>query len=197
MRRGELLALTWGKVDFDNNTILINKKVVLAAKGTNRYLQDGTKTNDGRRIAIPLSLKEDLLKHKEIQNTEKQTNEYEDNNLVIATQNGKVVSPNNFTRIFRNTLRASGIKKELTLYSLRHTHATLLLLQGVHMKIVAERLGHSSIKMTMDTYSHLLPNMDHDAMLQFDKLFNENEESETHPPNIPPSLQNEPEIPIL
>lgn len=181
MRRGELLALKWDRVDLDGMTIQINRKVVRAAKGTDRYIQDGTKTGDGRRIAIPPSLKEDLIRHKKLQQIEKEENEYEDNNLVIATQNGKVVDPDNFTRIFRNTLKASGIEKELSLHSLRHTHATLLLLQGVHMKIVSERLGHSSIKMTMDTYSHLLPNMDFEAMERFEELFVNKTESLQNP----------------
>src|SRR5699024_11016907 len=151
--------------------IRVRKRVVKAAKGTDRYIQEGTKANDGRNIAIPNSLIPDIIKHKEIQQLEQEENEYEDNNLVIATQNGKIVCPDNFTRIFRNTLKRSGIDKELTLHSLRHTHATLLLMKDVHMKIVSERLGHGSIKITMDTYSHLLPNMDVEAMEKFDELF--------------------------
>src|SRR5690625_3498018 len=108
MRRGELLALKWDRVDLNNKTITINKRVVKAALGTDRYLQDGTKNTKERRIAISDDLIQDIIKHQEIQQIEKETNKYDDKNLVIATQNGNVVSPDNFTRIFRNTLKASG-----------------------------------------------------------------------------------------
>lgn len=171
MRRGELLALKWDRVDLDNKTITVNKRVVKAALGTDRYLQNGTKNTKERRIAISDDLIQDIIKHQEIQQIEKETNKYDDKNLVIATQNGNVVSPDNLTRIFRNTLKASGINKKLSLHALRHTHATLMLAREAQMKVVSERLGHSSINITMDIYAHLLPNMDHEAVGKFGEIF--------------------------
>lgn len=61
--------------------------------------------------------------------------------------------------------------KKLSLHALRHTHATLMLAREAQMKVVSERLGHSSINITMDTYAHLLPNMDHEAVGEFGEIF--------------------------
>jgi integrase len=60
---------------------------------------------------------------------------------------------------------------EIRFHDLRHTAATLLLLQGIHPKIVSEMLGHSTVSMTLDTYSHVLPDMQRDATAAFDRLF--------------------------
>jgi len=66
---------------------------------------------------------------------------------------------------------------DITFHDLRHTHATLLLEQGVHPKIVQERLGHSTISMTLDTYSHVLPNIHQEAANKMDDIFDKNIES--------------------
>ncbi|MBT2217860.1 site-specific integrase [Virgibacillus dakarensis] len=171
LRRGELLALKWDCVDLDNKVINVRRRLIRENIGTDRYLQDGTKTSSGRFVPISDKIKEDMVTYKQIQLHEKENNEYVDNNLVIATQNGRFVSVDNLSRIFRNTLKQSPIEKKLSFHALRHTHATLMLLAGVPMKVVSERLGHTSIKVTMDTYSHLLPSMEHDAVEKFERLF--------------------------
>lgn len=171
MRRGELLALQWEDIDTDRNTINVRKKLVRAAMGTDRYLQEGTKTSLGRFVSISEQMKKDIMKHKEMQEFEKKRNDYEDNDLVFATQNGKFVSVDNFSRIFRHTLKSSPVNKIVTFHALRHTHATLMLKAGVQMKVVSDRLGHSSIKITMDTYAHLLPSMETEAVEKFERLF--------------------------
>ncbi|EIJ81813.1 integrase family protein [Bacillus methanolicus PB1] len=171
LRRGELLALQWRDIDLDNKTIYVRKRLVRAAIGTDRYMQDGTKTSIGRFVSFSEQMKKEFIKYKQLQDYEKESNEYEDNDLVIATQNGKFVSVDNLSRIFRNTLKASPVNKQLSFHALRHTHATLMLKAGVQMKVVSERLGHSSIKITMDTYSHLLPSMEQDAVERFERLF--------------------------
>jgi integrase len=66
-------------------------------------------------------------------------------------------------RIFKPALKRAGIRQSIRLYDLRHTTATLLLQAGVNPKTVSERLGHSTIMLTMDVYSHILPNMQQDA----------------------------------
>lgn len=171
LRRGELLALRWQDIDLERKIINVRNRVVKAKLGTDEYLQAGTKTSNGRIVSFSENLKREFIKYKQIQQVEKETNEYEDNDLVICTQNGKFVNVDNLTRIFRNTLKASGINKKLSFHALRHTHATLMLKAGVPMKVVSERLGHSSIKVTMDTYAHLLPSMDQDAVEKFERLF--------------------------
>lgn len=171
LRRGELLALQWSDFDLDRKTIHVRKRLIRAAMGTDRYMQEGTKTSIGRFVSFSEQMKEDIIKHKEMQEYEKATNEYKDNDLVIATHNGKFVSVDNFSRIFRNTLKSSTIDKKLSFHAIRHTHATLMLKAGVQMKVVSDRLGHSSIKITMDTYAHLLPSMETEAIEKFERLF--------------------------
>ncbi|WP_281246142.1 tyrosine-type recombinase/integrase [Propionispora vibrioides] len=73
---------------------------------------------------------------------------------------GKCYYPKHFSpKKYKDLLKAAGIDKSFTFYDLRHTHTSLLLLDGINLKIVQERLGHASIEMTLDTYSHLLPDI--------------------------------------
>ena len=72
------------------------------------------------------------------------------------------------TRAFRRVARSVGLPN-LRFHDLRHTHATLMLQQGIHPKIVSERLGHSSVSMTLDTYSHVLPGLQEAAAMRFEE----------------------------
>lgn len=95
---------------------------------------------------------------------------YEEHDLVFPTRMGTpTLSGNLDRRHFKKILETAGIPK-VRLYNLRHTMATLLLSQGINPKIVSERLGHSSIALTLDTYSHVLPTMQQDATEQIEKL---------------------------
>ncbi len=85
---------------------------------------------------------------------------------------GGVLESRNITsRHFKPAVRAAGLSADLRLYDLRHTHATLLLAEGVHPKVAAERLGHSTTRQTLDTYSHVLPGMQEEATAKIDHLF--------------------------
>ena len=85
---------------------------------------------------------------------------------------GYPISPTNFLRrYFKPLLKKCRISEDFTFHGLRHTHATFLLQKGVNPKIVQERLGHSSIKETMDTYSHVLPDMQMQAVTAIEDLF--------------------------
>lgn len=83
---------------------------------------------------------------------------YIDNDLVVATAAGTHILPSNLGRAFRRCLDQTGVEK-IRFHDLRHTHASMLFSLKVHPKIVQERLGHSSIQVTLDRYSHMLPNM--------------------------------------
>jgi integrase len=92
--------------------------------------------------------------------------------MVFANSFGRVIDTSNFTtRYYKKMLVASGIGRSVKFHDLRHTHATLLLLQGVNLKVVSERLGHTSIKMTLDTYSHVLPDMQEAAVKALEGIF--------------------------
>ena len=85
--------------------------------------------------------------------------------FIFTSPFGEPISPTNFSRrYFKPLLKKCDISSDFTFHSLRHNHAKLLLRQGVNPKIVQERLGHSSIKVTMDTYSHVLPDMQRQAV---------------------------------
>jgi len=85
---------------------------------------------------------------------------HEDRGLVFATATGSVLSPENLVkRSFKPLLKRSGLPKTTRFHDLRHTCATILLSRSVHPKLVQELLGHATVAMTLDTYSHYLPSM--------------------------------------
>ena len=90
------------------------------------------------------------------------------NNLVFSNPDGTPLRTNSVTRQFRELADSIGLKG-IRFHDLRHTHATLMLRQGIHPKIVSERLGHSTIAITLDTYSHILPGLQEAAARSFDE----------------------------
>ena len=100
-----------------------------------------------------------------------------DNDLVFSTTEGKLIRPNTITRAWTSFVGRSGLKA-VRFHDLRHTHASLMLTQGIHPKIVQERLGHASIQMTLDAYSHVAPGLQQAAAESFDRLLNRKREIE-------------------
>jgi len=90
------------------------------------------------------------------------------NELVFSNPDGAPLRPSTITRCFKNLAVSIGLNG-VRLHDLRHTHATLMLRQGIHPKIINERLGHSSIAITLDTYSHILPSLQEAAARKFDE----------------------------
>ena len=101
---------------------------------------------------------------------------------MLAREDGVPWSPNKLSAAFGKLVRSQNIP-QVRFHDLRHSHATQLLKQGIHPKIVSERLGHSSISITLDLYSHVLPGMQLDAVLGFDRALkqaiSEENENET------------------
>jgi len=96
-----------------------------------------------------------------------------ENDLVIDRGDGSALNPDTLSAGWARFLRLAGLP-HVRFHDLRHAHATLMLQQGVHPKIVSERLGHASIGITLDTYSHVLPAMQTEAATAFDELFGAN-----------------------
>jgi integrase len=131
------------------------------------------KTAKGRRtIDLPAPHMAILREHKRQQNEERLLvgPPWQHNDLVFCTHRGKPLAQRNVFRAFKLILGRVGLPA-VSFHALRHTAATLLLLEGVHPKMVQERLGHSTIAMTMDTYSHLIPSMGRAAADKLDALF--------------------------
>lgn len=169
MRMGELLGLKWTDIDFDRGTISIRRTLQRTSAGL--QLIEQTKTAKSRRlISISPSTVEVLKKHQVEQKKEMIQYNYRDvYDLVFTSRTGKPIEPRNLREYFSLITKKAGLPP-IRFHDLRHTHATLLLKQGVHPKIVSERLGHSSISMTLDTYSHVIPSMQKEAAEMFDQI---------------------------
>ncbi|UQZ34555.1 site-specific integrase [Paenibacillus sp. PK3_47] len=162
MRQSEILGASWKDTDLKTKTISVRTAYTLDEDG---YSLDDTKSDGSER---PIALFEDtvrlLIKEKEIRAKEIANNQfYKDSGLVVQTSVGTPVGPRllmrHFYRILKKIREEYPTFPKIRFHDLRHTHATLLLKAGVHPKIVQERLGHSSINITLDTYSHVLPNL--------------------------------------
>lgn len=158
LRPGEALALRW--VDLDGERVRVCRALVKRAGLVTSF--EEPKTGRSRRsVTLPASTVAALRAHRVKQAEEKLAAgpEYTDAELIFATQTGGPLSlPNLTRRHFKPLLEAAGLPP-MRLYDLRHTAATLLLAAGEHPKIVSERLGHSTVTLTLDTYSHVLPEM--------------------------------------
>jgi len=167
LRLGELLGLKWSDIDFNNKTLSVNKSLsrcieVVGVGKYNSHIQlHDVKTNSSIRI-IPL-LDSDI----EMLENYKQ-NKYISNkhNLLFPSSIGTFMDPKNYTSKFRKILATLDIPI-IKFHALRHTFATRALEFNIHPKHVQEILGHSSISMTLDTYSHILPNQKRNAIEQF------------------------------
>lgn len=168
MRRGELLGLRWKDINFETSQIRISQSLK-ARQG----LIKGVKTDSGyRSITVAPTVINELKKHRTMILKEKLVCEdYEDHDLVVCQIDGRPRSLGTFDRDWKRVLERTEMRK-IRFHDLRHTCASLLFSANVHPKIVQEQLGHSSIKITLDTYSHMMPNMQADAAKVLEKMLN-------------------------
>ena len=137
-------------------------------------VQDSTKTKSGMRtVPMPNSLVVMLAQHKDNQQGEIKLMDgvYEHKNLVFCTATGNHYNPRNMQEKFTRIVQKSEIQGA-TIHSLRHTYATRLFELGVSAKVVSELLGHSSIVQTLNTYTHVMPEMKHEAVQKLDLVAN-------------------------
>jgi integrase len=171
MRPEEYLGLKWSDIDFGSCRLSVRRALVVRKGGGFAFTEP--KTPQSRR-SIPLSQSAIavLKSHRKEQLEARMLNRdvYEENDLVFPSELGTPTLYGNLDRRhFKKIIQAAGLKK-IRLYDLRHTMATLLLSKGLNPKIVSERLGHSSIALTLDTYSHVLPTMQRDATEHMEKM---------------------------
>ncbi len=166
LRRGEILALKWSDIDFGKSALMVKRS--LQETKTGIAFKD-TKTARSRRTVSLSQLELDALmleKKKQDELKEILGAVYQNNELVCAQDDGRPIIPRCLTAAFEHLLVKAGLPK-IRFHDLRHTHATILLSQNVHPKVVSERLGHSTVGITLDTYSHVLPNMQEEAARKF------------------------------
>jgi integrase len=174
MRPGECRGLQWQDVDLERGTVTVRQAMShYGVKDGETWSFGPTKTKRVNTIPIPKRVVQALRHHRAIQEKEKRDAgpEYRDYGLVFCTPLGTPLDHNNVAkRDFKQVLKAAGLPDSCTLYSLRHSCATLLLSEGVHPKVVSERLGHANITTTLQTYAHVLPTMQEKAIEVLDRL---------------------------
>lgn len=171
MRPSEALALRWEDVDFSRRVIRVQRSLVRAG-GRVRF--EEPKTRQARR-SVPISdgLAQELMRHRgKVDHLRSEAGElWTDLDLVFPTEVGTPMSLDNLRgRSFYRILERAGIPRGFRIYDLRHSSATLLLLADEHPKVVAERLGHATVHMTLNTYSHLLPTLQRRATERIARL---------------------------
>jgi integrase len=171
MREGEMLALRWSDIDMDRGVLFVRRTVKRVGKYGIVETEPKT-TRSTRKIMLPDFVIAVLRSHEEKQQAlrQKMGDRWRNKGLVICNHFGDVIETANLTIGFKKLLKVAGLPN-VRFHDLRHSAATLLFAMGVHPKIVQELLGHSSVALTMDVYSHALPSMHGEAMRKMDDIF--------------------------
>ncbi len=167
MRRGELLAVRWHDVNLEAGKLAVRRALQQTSEG---LTFKEPKTSKSRRVIdLPATVVEKLQLHRAEQMRQRELlgTVLQDDDLVCAYPDGKPIQPDNLYTAFKTILRRAGLP-EVRLHDLRHGQATMLLQLGVHPKVVSERLGHATIGITLDLYSHVLPSMQEEAAKKLD-----------------------------
>lgn len=166
MRRGEVLGLQWNDVDLDAQRLSVHRSLVNVAY---ELTLSDVKTANGRRTIDLDDRTVDLLRTWRMRQIEERLlagERPDDASLVFAHPDGSPIHPDYFSQCFDRHLAKSSLPR-IRLHDLRHTHATILLGAGVHVKVVSERLGHANVAFTMTVYQHVIPGMQADAARKF------------------------------
>ncbi len=171
-REGEIAGLEFKHVDFDNGTILIEQSIT-SVKGEGVRLK-GTKTGKERTVSIP----DQLLQMLKVLHHERKKEklvmagclEWPDHFFIFGSETGRPIRPDSIYQWWRRFTKKHDVK-HIRFHELRHTSATLLINEGVHAKVISERLGHADISTTMNIYGHVLKEADQSAAKHFDSLF--------------------------
>ncbi len=177
MRLGEILGLRWCDVDFNSGSLFVVQSLYKRS-GVCEMIEPKS-PHSRRQIAMPASLIAVLEKQGVVQEAQKGLlgKSITKRDLVFAHPDGKPLDPGVVSHSFSKILIKAGLP-HIRFHDLRHTHATLLLKADIHPKIVSERLGHASIGITLDTYSHVLPGLQQKAAKSFDDILEQKQIAE-------------------
>jgi len=167
LRRGEVLGLRWSDLDLERRTLTVAQSLEQTKTGL-RFKTPKTRRSR-RTIALSPAVVEELQSHRARQAADRLALGMgkDPAALVFTRIDGDPMQPDSVTKIFARIVIKAKVKP-ISFHALRHTHATDLLRAGVHPKIVSERLGHASIAITMDTYTHAIPGLQEDAAQRID-----------------------------
>jgi len=174
LRIGEVLALTWADIDYVNKTASITKNQIHVKDPDDpndkwRYEIGSPKTKASCRVIPLLSVALDLLQRvQQKQQKEKDLagENYNDQNLVFCCNQGQRLAPTNLRWDNINIRKRAGIESKVSIHGLRHTFATRGLENGIPLKVMQELLGHGSLSMTADLYTHVLPETKHGEVMK-------------------------------
>jgi len=175
MRRGELLGLHWHDIDFNEGCLYVRRTV--GRIGKFGVVVSEPKTRRSRRkIVLPGFVIDALKQHQEGQRAmrEKAGTQWREKDIVFCNMYGDYLSTTNLQIAFKGLLQSAELPN-IRFHDLRHSAASFLAKLNVHPKVVQEILGHSTIAMTLDIYSHLFPSTHQEAMSKLDDLFKEKE----------------------
>jgi integrase len=163
VRLGEALGVKWEDVDLERRTVFIRRalqRVETADGSTELRLVEPKSDTSYRVVSIPASVGPELVRHRARQSQERRlaSERWRNTGLVFASTIGTPLDERNVRREFYALLKANELPR-IRIHDLRHSYATILLAAGEHPKVVQELLGHSSVQLTLDTYSHLLPDL--------------------------------------
>jgi len=162
MRRGEAIGLRWSDVDLENARLAVRRALIPINR---EVVVSEPKTAKGRRVIALDPGTVEVLKAQAARQLDAQDAGDEawlETGLVFTQENGSALDPESVSRYFRQAVKLS-LLPPIRLHDLRHTHATLALQAGIHPKVVSERLGHATISITLDTYSHAIPALQEEA----------------------------------
>ena len=161
LRRGEIIALKWRNADLAASQLAVVESAEQTAAGV-RIKEP--KTGRARTVALSATVITELRSHRKQQAEEllKFGIRQSDDMFVVARPDGQLIQPRSLTHEWQKFVTRRGLRR-IRFHDLRHAHATHMLASGVHPKIASERLGHSSVGITLDLYSHVTRGMQADA----------------------------------
>jgi integrase len=168
LRRGEARGLRWQDTDLEAGRLCVRRALI--PEGSQVAVHE-SKTARGRRVvALDPQTVEVLREQAAHQLAEQAAVEgWDDTGLVFTNEDGQALDPWLVSRCFRKAVKEAMLP-DIRLHDLRHTHATLALQAGIHPKVVSERLGHATVAITLDTYSHAIPAMQEEAAVKIAEL---------------------------
>ena len=159
--------MRWGDVDLTAvKPALLVRRTIRGEEGKGFVIGASTKSGKGRRVRLTRRVVAALKDHRKRQLEERMrlADLWQDQDLVFPNEIGSLLNPSNLrNRSLKRIKARSGVREDLRFHDLRHTCATLLLKEGVNAKVVSKMLGHASITITLNTYSHVLPDMQDSA----------------------------------